>query len=968
MKGRIFLLEFVSAPFLCAAAAAQDNRRRWSRRLRIDVLEDRLAPALGFAPALDFSVGSNPTSVTVGDFDGDGYADLAVANLDSDTISVLLGDGEGGFAAAPDVAVSVPLAVAVGDFNGDGNADLAAASVFRNAVGVLLGDGAGGFAAPANSYVDSGSESLTVGDFNGDGNADLAVANSVSNNVSILLGDGAGDFAAAISFGVGDGHFVTTGDFNGDGNADLVNADFDQDTVSVLLGDGAGSFAAARTFFVESEPRGVATGDFNGDGHADLATASGGSNNASVLLGDGTGGFGMAIGVPIGSSWAVTVGDFDGDGNADLAAVTTDGVRVRLGNGAGGFTTGGIFGVGASPFSVATADFNGDDLADLATANLSSNTVSVLINEPDAEPPTIVVTTNLDVVDASDGLISLREAIAAARSGSVIAFGDGSAIAGGTDYTDAAPETITLNGPLSLTKSITITGLGANLLSISGAQLSRVFHIGYVTPSELDVSISGLTVTGGGNVSDGGGIWNSGNLTLANVVLSRNSAGWRGGGIYNSGRATITNSTLSGNSAMHGGGIYNIGTATITNSTLSGNSVSGSMFSSGGGIYNNGTATITNSTLSGNSASPLDVFDRPGPGFGGGIHNTYAEFDLGGLLGTVTLNNSLVAGNFNGTGSPSHDVGGPIASNSSNNLIGDAASAGGLVNGVNGNIIGVDGIGVRPIASILDTTLNNNGGPTATHALANNSLARSAGSTAVPGYVPFDQHGAARDGNPDIGAYEVNHPSPAAVAAYLHSLYRSVLLRDPDPVGLAYWAGKMNLEEPLGQIAYGFINSLENRANQVTSYYRDFLHREPDAGGLAFHIARLQSGVGEAAVIADVVLSPEFASKNDNAALVNLIYAVMLGRSPEAFGFSHWMSQLQAGGNARAHVVHGILRSHESYARVVSGFFVSYLKRSPDAASLNDFVAALHRGITFGSVASHVLASPEYFGLVIADL
>jgi hypothetical protein len=126
--------------------------------------------------------------VAVGDFDGDGHADLAVANFASDNVSVLIGNGGGGFAAPANFAVGDgPSSVAVGDFDGDGHADLAVANYFSDNVSVLIGNGGGGFAAPANFAVGSLPSSVAVGDFNGDGHADLAVANSLSDNVSVLL-------------------------------------------------------------------------------------------------------------------------------------------------------------------------------------------------------------------------------------------------------------------------------------------------------------------------------------------------------------------------------------------------------------------------------------------------------------------------------------------------------------------------------------------------------------------------------------------------------------------------------------------------------------------------------------------------------------------------------------------------------------------------------------------------------------
>jgi hypothetical protein len=172
----------------------------------------------------------------------------------------------------------------VGDFNGDGKPDLAVANVFSNNVSILLGDGTGQFGAATNFPVGVYPFSIAVGDFNGDGNQDLAVGNFNSNNVSILLGDGAGHFSAPTNFPVSGPGSVAVGDFDGDGKQDLAVANYSSTNVSILLGDGMGHFSAATTFSVGTNPESVAIGDFNGDGKQDLAVANNSSNNASILL------------------------------------------------------------------------------------------------------------------------------------------------------------------------------------------------------------------------------------------------------------------------------------------------------------------------------------------------------------------------------------------------------------------------------------------------------------------------------------------------------------------------------------------------------------------------------------------------------------------------------------------------------------------------------------------------------------
>ena len=148
---------------------------------------------VAFLPATNFAVGSNPPSVAVGDFNGDGKPDLAVANQTSNTVSIRLGTGTGSFGAATNFTAGTnPRSVAVGDFNGDGKIDLAVANQAGNNVSILLGTGSGSFGAATNFVVGTNPFFVAVGDFNGDGRPDLAVANLNSNNVSILLGTGTG--------------------------------------------------------------------------------------------------------------------------------------------------------------------------------------------------------------------------------------------------------------------------------------------------------------------------------------------------------------------------------------------------------------------------------------------------------------------------------------------------------------------------------------------------------------------------------------------------------------------------------------------------------------------------------------------------------------------------------------------------------------------------------------------------------
>ena len=362
------------------------------------------AAGAGFAPLVNYSAGINPYSVAVGDFNGDGKADLALANYASNNVSVLLGNGDGTFATAMNYDSGTnPHSVAVGDFNGDGNADLAVANQNGNNVSVLLGHGDGTFQAAANYGVGAGPYCIAVGDFNGDGKADLAVVNAFAytDNISVLLGNGNGTFQTALNFGAGimAPFSLAVADFNGDGKADLAVADYlgiNGNTginVSMLLGNGNGTFQAAANYNANIFPESVAAGDFNGDGKADLAVANSFTNDVSVLLGNGDGTLQFAVDYHAGiGSDSVAVGDFNGDGMADLAVTNGagDNLSVFSGNGDGTFQAAVNHSVGMSPVSVAVGDFNGDGRADLAVANFDSNSVSVLLGASPVAVPNVV--------------------------------------------------------------------------------------------------------------------------------------------------------------------------------------------------------------------------------------------------------------------------------------------------------------------------------------------------------------------------------------------------------------------------------------------------------------------------------------------------------------------------------------------------------------------------------------------------
>jgi hypothetical protein len=378
----------------------------------VEAMEERTL--LSFLPAAVYAVGTvpDPSTVALGDFNSDGHLDLAVANSGmsdnpGSTLSILLGKSDGTFQDAQSYAVDAgpdahPTFVAVGDFNGDGHLDVAVADYVT--VSILVGNGDGSFQVAQTYAVPA--YSVAVGDFNGDGILDFAISNDIHPNgtVGILLGNGDGSFHADQSYATGSNPAsIALGDFNGDGHPDLA-VGCEEGTLSVLLGNGDGTFQDAQGYDGGRSRGGaysVAVADFNGDGSPDLAIANhffGGT--VSVLLGKSDGTFKDAqsylVGAgPFSGPHSVAVADFDGDGHLDLAVVATDGtLSVLLGNGDGTFQDAQIFDTHSGmtgAWSGVTGDFNGDGFPDVAVTNLS-NDVSILLNDgawngPGAAPP-----------------------------------------------------------------------------------------------------------------------------------------------------------------------------------------------------------------------------------------------------------------------------------------------------------------------------------------------------------------------------------------------------------------------------------------------------------------------------------------------------------------------------------------------------------------------------------------------------
>jgi hypothetical protein len=367
-----------------------------------------------FGGGRTYNVGLTPLSVASGDFNGDGKIDLAVTNNGQNSVSVLLGNGGGTFGADTKYSAGfTPKDVIAGDFNGDGKLDLAVADntccQITQSVSILLGNGNGGFAAPVTFNAGTGATAIVSGDFNRDGKADLAVVNNADNNISILIGNGAGAFASLVNFNLPvSPSDVAVGDFDGDGNTDLAVAG-GSGTISILLGNGAGGFSIGSPILV-SGAGAITVGDVNGDGRADLGVANT-TDSLLVLIGDGSGNFSTPNSFPVPSPGDVVFADFNGDGKVDLAAISaTSKFAVLLGDGTGAFGAANFFNAGSSPKGILAMDLNSDGRPDLATANLNlGSTVTVVINSCGAAP-LVPPTLNISDVTVPEGNPGLTNA------------------------------------------------------------------------------------------------------------------------------------------------------------------------------------------------------------------------------------------------------------------------------------------------------------------------------------------------------------------------------------------------------------------------------------------------------------------------------------------------------------------------------------------------------------------------------
>ena len=336
------------------------------------VVQTVISLATGGFTTSTLPVGMNPYFVTAADLNGDGIEDVILTAPPSN-VAVFLGKGNGTFQNRTTVSLSnYPNTVAVGDFNGDGKPDMAVAMNNANTLAVLLGNGDGTFQAPAYITVGTAIAGLAVSDFDGDGKTDLVISLWNPGAIAVLLGSGDGTFQTPLVSSVGHPYSgpIAAGDFNRDGKPDVAVASQDAGQVVVMLGNGDGTFQAPANNAVFA-PDSLAIGDLNDDGKLDLVVG-GDSPSLYVLLGNGDGSFQSPVSYSAGGyNVGVAIGDFNGDGKLDVAVASNawNYVGVLLGNGDGTLKAASTLPTGLNPRSLAVGDFNGDGASDIVVAD-----------------------------------------------------------------------------------------------------------------------------------------------------------------------------------------------------------------------------------------------------------------------------------------------------------------------------------------------------------------------------------------------------------------------------------------------------------------------------------------------------------------------------------------------------------------------------------------------------------------------
>ena len=408
-----------------------------SKPFTVTFPSNRFIDAATFAPKVDFTNGPDrsPYDVAIGDLDGDGKTDMIVSNAGG-TVSVFRNTSVAGTISSASFSTNVdfatmpsPRGVAIGDLDGDGKLDFAVANASDNTVSVYRNTSTTGsinsssFAPKVDFATGNYSYFVAIADFDLDGKPDLVVTNGNSNTVSVLrnksnIGEiNLSSFETQIEFATGLTPFhVAATDLDDDNRPDIVVTNLNSSSISVLHNTtsagiiNSNSFAPKVNFATGVSPFGIAIADFDGDEKSDLAIANTDNNTISFLRNISTSGaitpssfetkFDLTSGY---NAYHLAVTDLDGDGKPELVSANNVGNSISVfknQTSSGPFTASSFspnvnFNTGPVPYSVAIGDFDGDGKPDLVTPNFSSGgspgheSASVLRNQIGLPRPTI---------------------------------------------------------------------------------------------------------------------------------------------------------------------------------------------------------------------------------------------------------------------------------------------------------------------------------------------------------------------------------------------------------------------------------------------------------------------------------------------------------------------------------------------------------------------------------------------------
>jgi Bacterial type II and III secretion system protein/FG-GAP-like repeat len=356
-------------------------------------------------PIANFAAGNSPSFITNASLRDNGIDDLMVANSADNTVSVLLGNGDGTFATQVTYPTGVgPVSITTGQFdnattaaNNNTSLDMAVANKTANTISILLANGDGTFQPKTDIPAGSAPVSVVAANFHDvivSNETDLAVANQGDNTISIYTGNGDGTFKtpAIIQLPTGfEPSSLAALDLNADGHIDLVVSNEGNNSVSVFLGNGNGTFQPRTDYPTGASPVFVALGAFGANGAIDIAVADHDSNAVTVYFNQIT-----SAGTPTGTFVSGTTRDFPaGNGPTSIVAAdvnldglpdmvvsdqTDNAVSILINLGSETFATNYELPVGTAPVSITTADFNADGRPDVATANNGSADATVVLN------------------------------------------------------------------------------------------------------------------------------------------------------------------------------------------------------------------------------------------------------------------------------------------------------------------------------------------------------------------------------------------------------------------------------------------------------------------------------------------------------------------------------------------------------------------------------------------------------------